>query len=81
MFAPRIAAEDARGDRATLGLMLKRVTYWNIALSLPVFLVLLLLPGPLLGLFGPRYEDGRHGARDPRRRPALQRRARGRSAR
>jgi O-antigen/teichoic acid export membrane protein len=58
MFAPRIAAEDARGDRATLGLMLKRVTYWNIALSLPVFLVLLLLPRPLLGLFGPRYEAG-----------------------
>ncbi len=58
MFAPRIAAEDARGDHATLGLMLKRVTYWNIALSLPVFLVLLLLPRPLLGLFGPRYEAG-----------------------
>jgi len=58
MFAPRIAAEDARGDRGTLGLMLKRVTYWNIALSLPVFAVLLLLPEPLLGLFGVRYEVG-----------------------
>jgi O-antigen/teichoic acid export membrane protein len=58
MFAPRIAAEDAEGDRATLGMMLKRVTYWNIALSLPVFLLLLLLAKPLLGLFGPRYEDG-----------------------
>jgi O-antigen/teichoic acid export membrane protein len=58
MFAPRIAAEDARGDRAMLGMMLKRVTYWNIALSLPVFAVLLLLPRPLLGLFGHRYEQG-----------------------
>ncbi len=58
MFAPRIAAEDAHGDRRTLGMMLKRVTYWNIALSLPVFLALLLLPGPLLGLFGRHYEAG-----------------------
>jgi len=58
MFAPRIAAEDARGDRRTLGTMLKRVTYWNIALSLPVFLVLLLVPGPLLDLFGRGYDRG-----------------------
>ena len=58
MFAPRIAAEDARGDHKTLGRGLKRVTYWNIALSLPIFLVLLMLPGPLLALFGPRYEHG-----------------------
>jgi O-antigen/teichoic acid export membrane protein len=58
MFAPRIAAEDAHGDRATLGTMLKRVTYWNVALSLPVFLVLLLVPGPLLDLFGRGYDRG-----------------------
>jgi O-antigen/teichoic acid export membrane protein len=58
MFAPRIAAEDARGDRATLGQMLKRVTYWNVALSIPVFGLLLLLPGPLLRLFGHTYSAG-----------------------
>jgi len=58
MFAPRIAAEDARGDRATLGEMLKRVTYWNVSLSIPVFGLLLLVPGPLLELFGPRYSKG-----------------------
>ena len=55
MFAPRVAAEDARGDRATLGRMLKRVTYWNLAVSLPVFALLLVIPGPLLHLFGSAY--------------------------
>jgi O-antigen/teichoic acid export membrane protein len=58
MFAPRIAVEDARGDRTTLGLMLKRVTYWNVTMSLPVFAILLLLAHPLLGLFGRAYENG-----------------------
>jgi O-antigen/teichoic acid export membrane protein len=58
MFAPRIAAEDARGDRATLSRMLKRVTYWNTAVSIPIFVTLALIPGPLLALFGPRYTEG-----------------------
>ena len=44
MFAPRIAAEDARGDRSTLEVMLKRVTYWNVSLAIPVFALLLLVP-------------------------------------
>ncbi len=58
MFAPRIAAEDARGDRANLGRMLKRVTYWNLAASIPVFALLLVIPGPLLHLFGNAYSAG-----------------------
>jgi len=58
MFAPRIAVEDGRGDRATLGAMLKRVTYWNVAMSLPVFAMLLLLAQPLLGVFGHAYAKG-----------------------
>ena len=58
MFAPRIAAEDARGDRSTLEVMLKRVTYWNVSLAIPVFALLLLVPEPLLGVFGPAYRTG-----------------------
>ena len=58
MFSPRIAAEDARGDRATLARMLKRVTYWNTSLSIPIFLTLALIPGPLLALFGETYTLG-----------------------
>jgi O-antigen/teichoic acid export membrane protein len=58
MFAPRIVVEDARGDRPTLGRMLKQVTYWNVALSLPVFAGLLLFAHPLLSLFGATYAKG-----------------------
>jgi O-antigen/teichoic acid export membrane protein len=58
MFAPRIAAEHARGDRATLETMLKRVTYWNVSLAIPVFALLLLVPDALLRLFGPAYAAG-----------------------
>jgi O-antigen/teichoic acid export membrane protein len=58
MFAPRIVVEDARGDRRALGRMLKQVTYWNVALSLPVFAGLLLLAHPLLLLFGGTYAKG-----------------------
>ncbi len=58
MFGPRIAAEDARGDRHTLTVMLKRVTYWNTTVSAPFFAVMCVLPVPLLALFGPRYTAG-----------------------
>jgi O-antigen/teichoic acid export membrane protein len=58
MFAPRIAAEHARGDRETLETMLKRVTFWNVSLAIPVFALLLLVPGPLLRLFGSTYATG-----------------------
>ena len=38
--------------------MLKQVTYWNVALSLPVFAGLLLFAHPLLSLFGATYAKG-----------------------
>jgi O-antigen/teichoic acid export membrane protein len=58
MFAPRVAAEDARGDRRKLAEMLKRVTHWNTAVSIPFFAALAVIPEPLLRLFGPAYADG-----------------------
>jgi O-antigen/teichoic acid export membrane protein len=58
MFAPRIAAEDGRGDRAALARMLKRVTHWNTTVALPFFAVLALVPTGLLSVFGGRYETG-----------------------
>jgi O-antigen/teichoic acid export membrane protein len=58
MFAPRIAAEYAHGDRDTLELMLKRVTYWNVSFAIPVFAVLILIPAPLLSIFGSAYPRG-----------------------
>jgi O-antigen/teichoic acid export membrane protein len=58
MFGPRVAAEDARGDRAVLETMLQRVTYWNTVVSAPFFTMLCVLPVPLLALFGGRYRAG-----------------------
>ena len=57
-FAPRISATDAQEDRATLAEMLKRVTHWNTAISLPFFTALALLATPALGIFGSRYTVG-----------------------
>ena len=55
MFAPRIAAH---GDRETLSKMLKRVTYWNTAVSIPFFTILIIVASPLLALFGSGYRSG-----------------------
>jgi O-antigen/teichoic acid export membrane protein len=58
MFAPRVSVEDARGDRRALATMLKRVTHWNTAVSIPFFATLAVVPVALLALFGPRYKTG-----------------------
>lgn len=58
MFAPRVSVEDARGDRAALAAMLKRVTHWNTAVSLPFFAALAVVPVALLSLFGSAYAAG-----------------------
>ena len=58
MFAPRISAADGRGDHETLARMLKRVTHWNTAISLPFFTALAVLSTAALGVFGHRYTVG-----------------------
>jgi O-antigen/teichoic acid export membrane protein len=58
MFAPRIAARDARGERAQLESLLQRVTYWNTVTSLPLFGGLIAAPVACLGVFGHQYERG-----------------------
>jgi O-antigen/teichoic acid export membrane protein len=58
MFGPRIAVQEARGDLRTLAAMLKRVTHWNTTVSIPFFAMLIVVPGPLLGLFGHVYRQG-----------------------
>jgi O-antigen/teichoic acid export membrane protein len=58
MFAPRISVAEARGDMTTLAQMLKRVTHWNTAVSLPVFLALAVLSTAVLGIFGDVYTAG-----------------------
>ena len=58
MCAPRVSVEDARGDRLSLAAMLKRVTHWNTAVSLPFFAALAVVPVALLALFGSTYKTG-----------------------
>ena len=77
-FTPRIAGTHARGDSAGLAQMLQRVSYWNLAVALPILGSMIVLREPLLALFGPGYEAGAaalvilaaRSARAERRRPA-----------
>jgi O-antigen/teichoic acid export membrane protein len=57
-FTPRIAGTHARGDSAGLAAMLQRVSYWNLAVALPILASMAILREPLLSLFGKGYEAG-----------------------
>jgi len=57
-FTPRIAGTHARGDRAAMAQMLRRVSYWNLAVALPILGTMAVLREPLLSLFGRGYEAG-----------------------
>ena len=57
-FTPRIAGTHARGDSAGLAHMLQRVSYWNLAVALPILGSMAVLHHPLLSLFGLGYEAG-----------------------
>ena len=57
-FTPRIAGTHARGDSAGLAQMLQRVSYWNLAVALPILASMAVLREPLLALFGRGYEAG-----------------------
>jgi O-antigen/teichoic acid export membrane protein len=57
-FTPRIAGTHARGDSAGLASMLQRVSYWNLAVALPILGSMAVLHHPLLELFGRGYEAG-----------------------
>ena len=57
-FTPRIAGTHARGDSASMAQMLRRVSYWNLAVALPILGAMAVLREPLLALFGRGYEAG-----------------------
>ncbi|MDX6561919.1 MAG: hypothetical protein QOD65_1733 [Gaiellales bacterium] len=57
-FTPRIAGTHARGDTASMAQMLRRVSYWNLAVALPILGSMAVLRDPLLALFGSGYEAG-----------------------
>jgi O-antigen/teichoic acid export membrane protein len=59
MFSPFVADLHARGERDRLDMLYKSVTRWTLAATLPVMLVLLILPGPVLRVFGGQFSEGR----------------------
>ena len=59
VFSPFVADLHARGERGRLGSLFKLLTRATFALTLPVILVLLVLPEPVLRLFGEAFSTPR----------------------
>jgi O-antigen/teichoic acid export membrane protein len=58
MFSPFVADLHERGERQQLDGLYKALTRWIVAGSLPILLVLLVLPGPVLQVFGGNFAAG-----------------------
>jgi O-antigen/teichoic acid export membrane protein len=58
MFSPFVADLYARGERNRLDGLYKALTRWIVAGSLPILLILLILPGEVLSVFGGRFVAG-----------------------
>ncbi|HCO02524.1 MAG TPA: hypothetical protein DIT48_04010 [Actinobacteria bacterium] len=58
MFSPFVADLHARGERDRLDSLYKALTRWTLAGTLPLLLLLLIVPGPILLIFGGKFETG-----------------------
>jgi O-antigen/teichoic acid export membrane protein len=58
MFSPFVADLHARGERDKLDRLYKQLTRWTLAATLPIFVVLAVVPGPALRLFGSDFGAG-----------------------
>lgn len=52
VFSPFVADLHARGERERLDGLFKAITRWTVAGTIPVLLAMLIVPGPLLQIFG-----------------------------
>ena len=57
-FSPFVADLHHRGERATLDGLYKQVTRWTLAATIPVLLVLAVMPGSVLRIFGGDFVEG-----------------------
>ena len=57
-FSPFVADLHHRGERAQLDSLYKQVTRWTLAATIPVLLVLAVLPGEVLRIFGKSFVAG-----------------------
>lgn len=55
IFSPIISLLYAKGEMAELERLYRTTTRWLLTAGLPVFLILILIPGELLGLFGDEF--------------------------
>jgi O-antigen/teichoic acid export membrane protein len=62
-FSPFVADLHHRGDRERLDGLYKQVTRWTLAATIPVLLVLAVLPGPVLRIFGGEFVEGESALR------------------
>jgi O-antigen/teichoic acid export membrane protein len=58
MFSPYVADLHHRGERERLDGLYKSLTRWVVAGTVPLLLLLLIVPGPVLRIFGGRFESG-----------------------
>ena len=57
-FSPFVADLHHRGERARLDALYKQVTRWTLAATIPVLLVLAVMPGSVLRIFGGDFVRG-----------------------
>jgi O-antigen/teichoic acid export membrane protein len=58
MFSPFVADLHARGERDRLDELYKALTRWTLAGTMPLLLLLLVVPGPVLQVFGGKFSSG-----------------------
>jgi O-antigen/teichoic acid export membrane protein len=57
-FSPFVADLHHRGEREQLDRLYKQVSRWTLAATIPVLLVLAIVPGPVLRIFGGEFVEG-----------------------
>jgi O-antigen/teichoic acid export membrane protein len=57
-FSPFVADLHHRGERDRLDALYKSVTRWTLAATIPVLLLLAILPGPVLRIYGGDFVEG-----------------------
>jgi O-antigen/teichoic acid export membrane protein len=62
-FSPFVADLHHRGERSTLDALYKQVTRWTLAATVPLLLVLLIMPANVLHIFGPEFVAGAQALR------------------
>jgi len=55
---PIVSELHSRGARRELARFYQTMTKWSVTINLPLFLVLMLFPGPLLSIFGQSFVQG-----------------------